>query len=181
MDGLHLGVLHLTHEVAHQVTVGGNRCDGRLVNLLLRGINTLLLVNGDIVVGKEAIGEINNLPFGHALHTMDTLNLILPLHTIDESINKSRCASIVAFQRAEVFEFLVVDDAGQQVIRELTLFQLLDFTKQELPHFVERLFLLGHSTQDKEGIVSQRLTSTIRLHHLHCLIEIEVQQSCLSV
>ena len=64
LDGLHLGVLDVLDERAHQVAVGRDGGDGRLVDLLLQAVDTLALEHGDIAIGEEAVGKGHQLRLG---------------------------------------------------------------------------------------------------------------------
>ena len=178
---IHLRVLDILHKLTHLVAVGGDRCDSRLVNLLLQRVNTLCLVNGHVAVGEEVIGEINDFLFGNLRDSVDKSHFILPVLIVDESIDIHVGTSAVAFQQSVVGTFLVVDNAGQQVVREVTLLQLFDLTKHQLLHLVERLTLFRSAHQEEGSVVVQKFGTAIGRLYLHGLVQVEVEETGTSV
>ena len=97
LDGLHRSVLNVLHEVAHQLAVGGDGGDLRLVNLLLVQVLALTLVDCHVVVGAQmALGKADDLLLGDFADAVEALHLLLPGHFVDEGIDEHAGAGLVA-------------------------------------------------------------------------------------
>ena len=106
---------------------------------------------------------------------------MLPVNLVDECIDELVGPSTVTLQQLVVAAFLVVDDAGQQVFGEVTLFQLVDFCKHQTSYLFKTLSLLGRSHQEETTVVVHQFATTVSPLHFHGLIEVEVEESCPSV
>ena len=126
MNRLHLTELDILHKLTHVVTIRGYRGDGRLVDLLLQGIDTLTLEDGGIAVRKETIGEIHDILLRQLRHTVEKTGLLRPTLPIDKGIEMLTHAPTVILQRTLVIEFQVVDDRRQQVVGEVAILQVID-------------------------------------------------------
>ena len=54
-----MSILDILHKLTHLVAVCQNRGDIRLVDFLLKGVDTLFLVHGNITFREETVSEIN--------------------------------------------------------------------------------------------------------------------------
>ena len=127
MDGLHLAELDILHELTHEVTVRWNRGDGRLVDLLLQGIDTLTLEDSSIALGEETVSEIHDILFRELRHTLYTTGLLCPTLPVDKGFEMLTHTPTVVLQRTLVIEFQVVDDRRQQIVGEVAFLQVIDF------------------------------------------------------
>ena len=137
LNRLYLSILDIRHKTAYLVTIGGNWRDGRLVNLLLKGVNTLLLEDSGITIGKETAGEVDNLLLCHAGNTLRLTDMMLPTLTIDKSVHLLADAPRVVVKGSLFAQFAVIDDRGQQVIREAALLQILKFCQHQRAYLLQ--------------------------------------------
>ena len=98
MYGLHFCCLNVLHELADEVAIGGNGCDGRFLNLLLCLVGALTFEHSDIVLLEVTVDKIYNLLFGHALNTLETSYLLLPWCAVDECFNEHVGTCAVALE-----------------------------------------------------------------------------------
>ena len=126
VDRLHLRVLDSLYEGTLHVAISLDRCNGRLIDLLLQRVDALTLVHHGITICEELVGEINDLLLRDSGDTIQFADLILPVYLIDESIHKHISSHLVALQTLVVSTFLIIDDARQEVVWEVTLLQLVD-------------------------------------------------------
>ena len=78
LDRLNLCLLDSLYESALLVAVGLDRSDGRLVDLLLQGVNTLDLKDGSIAVCEEAVGKVHNLLLCQLRYAVQVTYLLFP-------------------------------------------------------------------------------------------------------
>ena len=95
------------------VVVGGDRRDGRLLHLLDRRIDTLLLIDTDVVVVEILVGEGYDLGLGHLGDAVDLAHGLLPILAVDEGIDVGVGAELVALQLLVEVALHVVDHRGQ--------------------------------------------------------------------
>ena len=88
VDGLHLFIHDVAHEVALLVAVGGDGRDGRFLNLLECGVLAQRFVDTHIVVAEVPAGEVHDLLLGDVAHPVELLHLLLPFHAIDEGVDE---------------------------------------------------------------------------------------------
>ena len=131
LNGFHLRLLNVLHETAHHIAVSRNGRDGRLVNLLLQRVCTLRLEYSGIAVGEETVSEAHNLLLGDLRDAIHLVDVLLPCLAVNKGLHMLSDAPLVAFQSTLVVQLLVVDDRWQQVVRELSFLQLLDFTQHQ--------------------------------------------------
>ena len=96
---LHLRILDSLHKGTLLITIGLDRGDGRLVDLLLQTVDALLLEDGDIALGKELVGKVYQLLLGDLRDTVDALHLLLPVYLINKGINKHIGTTIITLQQ----------------------------------------------------------------------------------
>ena len=178
---LHLSILYVLDKLAHLVTVGRYRCDGWLVYFCQCGVNALTLVHNGIAIVEEASGKIHHVFLSELSLTVDSMYGILPFYTIDECVDISVSSLLVVVERFVIIEFLVVDDAWQQVIGEVALLDVVDFAQQQLAHIVESLSFFWCSCHYEHGIVLHGAASCPRLLYLHGLVEVQVEESRLTI
>ena len=181
LNGLHLGLLNGFHKVAHLVAVRGNRRDGRFVYLLLCLIHALTLVNGHVAVGKEAVGKGYEFVLRDGGEAVERLHLLLPLDAVDEGVEHLADTSAVVVQRTQFREFVVIDGRYEQIFREISLLQFLYLAQHQVFHLLERLSFLRHAEEQEESVVLHAFHFTSGLHHLHLLVQVEVEEAGLSV
>ena len=75
----------------------------------------------------------------------------------------------------------IVDDAGQQIVREITLLQLVKFAKHEGLHLIEALSLLGCSHHEEGTVIMHHLSPTASTLYFHGLVQVEVKKTCTAV
>ena len=175
MDGFYLSILDISHECTLLVAIGRNRGDGRLVDLLQSRVNTLFLIHHDIAIGKETIGEINNLLLGNLGDAVNLSYLLLPVYLINKGIDKQVCTPTVTLQQLVIAAFLVIDDAGQEVIGKVTFLQFLNLSQQQVFHLVECLSLFGSTCHDEATMIAQQFRATKGGLHLHRLVQVQVE------
>ena len=149
LDGLYLSILNGLHKSTLLVTVGLDRGDGRLVDLLLQRVNTLTLIHHSIAIGKELVGEVHKILLRDLRDTIEFAYFVFPVYLVDKGIHKHISAHLVVLQLLVVVTFLVIQNAGQQVVREVTLLQFVNLGKKQLLHLVKTLPLLG-GTREQE-------------------------------
>ena len=98
LDGLHVRILDVLHELAHQVAVGRNRCDLRLVNLLQRLVLALTLQHRHVVLTEVAASEVDHLLLGDAGDAVEIAHLLLPGNLVDVGLNEQACTVSVALE-----------------------------------------------------------------------------------
>ena len=177
-DRLHLRSLDVLHKLAHQVTVGGNRCDSRLFDFLLIGVHALLLKHRHVVVLEMVLGKGHNLVLRHALQSCQRLHLLFPCGTVDKRLYEHIGTRLIALQGVVIAQLHVVDHRRQQVVREVTLLQLLNLGQQQLAHLFQRLSLLGRTSQYKGGVVHTRLHTCASTQHRHLMVDVQVNEAC---
>ena len=84
-------------------------------------------------------------------------------------------------ETAQVIQFLIVQGRQQQILIEVATFQFVYLAQKQLLHFVERLPFLGLTCQQEEAVVEHRFSISTGIHHLHLLIQVDVQEACLAV
>ena len=181
MYGFHLRVLYVLHELAHLVAVCLDRSDYWLVDFLLQRVDALFLEHGDIAVGEEIVGKGHQLRLGDAFDAFDAAHHLFPVNLVDEGIDELVGTSAVALQQLVVTAFLVVDDAWQQVVGEVALLQFVNLGKHQASHLFEALSLLWRSHKEEAAVVVHQFAGAYSTLHLHCLVEVEVEESCASV
>ena len=90
-------------------------------------------------------------------------------------------APAVVLDSMLVRELHIVDDAGQQVVAELTLFQIIQLSQHEAANLLQRLTGLGLTNQQERRIVLLGLQTRTSTLHTHLLIEVEVEEACLAI
>ena len=89
--------------------------------------------------------------------------------------------SAVTLQQLVVAALLIIDDAGQQVVGEVTLLQFVNLGKHQGLHLIETLSLLRCTQQEECPVIVQQLRATHGAHHLHGLVQIQVEETCTPV
>jgi len=144
LNGSRRGVDNLLQERTLLVIVGRNGRDGGLIDLLYGRIGTLTLIYYHVVISQMTIRKGHNLLLGHAFHTTQNIDLILPFLLIDKRIDEFIGPRLVAEQGAVISQFHVVDYRRQQVVGKTALLQLLDLCQNKFFCVFQRLPLLGH-------------------------------------
>ena len=91
-----------------------------LLHLLQRGVIALNLEYTGIAVGKIPVGEGNDVAFRYLLHTRDLVHLLPPVDFVDESIDESIGAEVVAVELLIVVAFVIVHDRFDELFVEIT-------------------------------------------------------------
>ena len=176
-DRLYLRILNSLHKGTLLITISLDRGDDRLVDLLLQTVDALLLEDGNIAIGEELVGKGHQLLLRDLRDAVDTFHLLFPVHFINKGPNKHACTPAIALQQGIVRAFHVVDDTGQQVIREVALLQLINLSEHQAPHLFKGLTLLGSPHQKEPTMVMQQLATTCCTLYFHRLVQIEVEES----
>ena len=107
------------------VVVGRDRCDGRLFHLFDCRVVALFLVDAGKAVAEELFGIADDVCFGQFGYPADFLYFPLPVLVVDESVHELVGTELVLVELCVVVSLVVVDDGRQQVVGELSFFQLL--------------------------------------------------------
>ena len=173
--------MYLLDELTHLVTVGLNRGDGRLVDLFLGGVDALLLEDSDITLRKEPVGKINQFLLGNLRDAVDLAYFLLPVNLVDKGIHKHVGPTLIALNQLVEIAFLVVDDAGQQVVGKVTLLQFIDLSQHQTTHLFQCLPFLRRTHQDKATVVVHQFWRSKGTLHLHRLVQVKVKETGLTI
>ena len=147
LDRLHLCLLDSLYIIALLVAVGLYRSDGWLVYLLLQRVYTLNLEDSSIAVGEESVGKVHNLLLSHLRNAVQVTYLTFPLYAIDKGIHKFISTPAVVLHCALVAQLLIVHYRWQQIVREVTLLQVLNLGQHQFANLLQRLVWLWLSHQ----------------------------------
>ena len=75
----------------------------------------------------------------------------------------------------------IINDRGQQVVREVTLLQILYLCQHQRANLFERLTRLRHTNQQERRVVLLGLYSCLSHLHLHLLIQVQVKDTCTTI
>ena len=121
--------------------------------------------------------EVHDLLLRHARDTVEAAYLLFPRNLVDEGVDEQSGTCLVAFERVVVRQLGVVDDRGEQVVREVAIGQVVQLAEEQLLHLVEGLSFLRCSAHDKGRIVAQGLAASPCSEHLHLLVDVQVDES----
>ena len=177
LDRFHLGILDSLYEGALLVAVSLDGGDGGLIDFLLQRVHTLTLIHHRIAIGKELISEVHDLLFGNLRDTVNLTDLLFPVYLVDKGIHKHIGTYLIMLQSLVVVTLLVVDDARQQVIGEVTLLQLINLCQQQVFHLIQALPILRCCPQQEKATVMHQLGATDGTLHFHGLVQIQVKEA----
>ena len=129
----------------------------RLVNLLHGAVNALAFIYGYVVVQQMTVSKVDDLLLGDVADAVKTSHHVAPLLSVDEGINKLAGAAVVVFHLLVSIKLHIVDNRGQQVVREFATLQLLNFAQHQVAHLFQCLALFGQTLNDERRIFGQRI------------------------
>jgi len=181
-DRLHLRGLYLGEEFALRVAVGHDRGDLRCCDLLLVGVFALAFVDDGVTFGTEVfVGPLHDVLLGDLRHAVEPCDLVGPVCAADERIDIEYRAAVVLLERAHQLHFVVVDGRFNQFFIEVPLPQFCHLLQKQVADFVERLPRLGASGHEERTVIGLRRGIAVGREHLLLLVQVEVDQSGLSV
>ena len=110
----------------------------------------MFLINNYITISKEFLGEINYFIFGNLRDTVYALNFLFPVYFVNKGIHEHISTSTITLQQLEAITLVVINDAGQQVIRKIAFLQFVDLKKHQVFYLFHTLALF-RSTQQEES------------------------------
>ena len=134
-----------------------------------------------ITVCKESVGKIHNLLLRHLRNSVQVTYLTFPLYAIDKGIHKLISTPAVVLHRTLVAQLLIVHYRWQQIVREVTLLQVLNLSQHQFAHLLQRLVWLWLSHQYECRVVLLVLQSTTSTLHLHSLVQVQVKETSFAV
>ena len=113
--------------------------------------------------------------------TIESAYLVFPVYLVDKGIHEHIGTYLVVLQLLVVSTFLVIQNAGQQVVGEVALLQFVELGKQQILHLIKTLSLLGGTHKhETTHVMTQHRASTCTLN-LHSLVQVEIEESGSSV
>ena len=105
----------------------------------------LLIDHGIIVFLQILVGKGCDILFGQFGHAVDGGYFVFPVCAVDEGVDKHIGTSFIAFHALQFVELEVVDVGLQHLFVKFSGTEFLDFTQQQVFHFLQCLSLLGLS------------------------------------
>ena len=182
LDGFHFAGCDLLEEGAALVAVGGDGGDGGSLDLLLALIHALALVgDGVVVVEQVLVREVHHVLLGDLAVALDVEGRILPVDVGDEGVYEHVRTGAVALELAHLLQAYVVDGSGDELFVELAGAEFRYLFEGEVAELFKGLALLGHAHGQEEAVVRLGVDSCTQIHSLLLLVDVEVDQTGLSV
>ena len=130
-DRLNLHLLHCCEVVALCITISRDRGDCRFINLLLRLIFALTLIDNAVAILRQIlVSPLYNIILGNLLCTVELGGNALPLQAVDKCSLHLVGTSKVALQLCHLATAVVCNNRFQEVGVELAIAHLLNLSQK---------------------------------------------------